>query len=62
MIVNYLNHKRLPKLANYLQCFLISAGLVVCLFYIEGNIDINLADEGFLWYGTIHTALGRVIN
>jgi hypothetical protein len=31
---------------------------VDCL--LQGNIGVNLADEGFLWYGTVQTALGKI--
>jgi len=29
-------------------------------FYLQNNIDINLADEGYLLYGVVQTAAGRV--
>ncbi len=39
---------------------LLAFSLTTFLFLLEGNIGLNLADEGSLWYGTIHTALGEV--
>jgi len=34
---------------------------VVAIFFIfRGNVGINPADEGFLWYGVIRTGLGEV--
>ena len=38
----------------------ISVILVSISFSLQGNIGINLPDEGFLWYGTIQTAQGDV--
>lgn len=43
-----------------IKVFLLSVALVTISFLLQGNIGINTADEGFLWYGTIHTALGEV--
>lgn len=39
---------------------LLATGLVAGLFFLQGHIDINLADEGFLWYGTQRTLVGEV--
>ena len=39
---------------------LLSGVLVVLVFLLQENVGFNLADEGFLWYGTIRTALGEV--
>lgn len=38
----------------------LSAVMVVLLFLLQGNTGFNLADEGFLWYGTIRTSVGEV--
>ena len=40
--------------------FVLSGVIVVLVFLLQGNAGFNLADEGFLWYGTIRTALGEV--
>ena len=34
--------------------------LVGISFWLQGNILINLADEGYLWYGTIRTGTGEI--
>lgn len=39
---------------------LLSLVLVGALFLLQGNIDLNLADEGFLWYGAVQTARGHI--
>ena len=28
--------------------------------WLQGDIGLNLADEGYLWYGAVHTAAGKV--
>jgi len=38
----------------------LSGVLVLLVFILQGNVGFNLADEGFLWYGTIRTALGEI--
>ncbi|MBD1878312.1 hypothetical protein [Coleofasciculus sp. FACHB-T130] len=55
--VSWLYFQRLPA---FLKVFLLAAALVTTSFILQSNIGINLGDEGFLWYGTIHTALGEV--
>ncbi|MBP1994433.1 hypothetical protein [Paenibacillus eucommiae] len=45
---------------TWLIAFFISSTLVGILFLLEGNVGINLADEGYLWYGAIQTAMGDV--
>jgi hypothetical protein len=40
---------------------LVLAGVLVILaLLLQGNVGFTLADEGFLWYGTIRTALGEI--
>ena len=38
----------------------LSALMVAFVFLLTGDTGFNLADEGFLWYGTIQTAIGQV--
>jgi hypothetical protein len=39
---------------------LIAFVCVAVIFWLKSRIGLNLADEGFRWYGTMHTALGEV--
>ena len=39
---------------------ILSALLVIVFFFLQGDVGLNIADEGFLWYGTIRTSLGEV--
>ncbi|MFF2092199.1 hypothetical protein [Paenibacillus sp. NPDC058174] len=34
--------------------------LVAIIFILQGRVGINLADEGYLWYGAVHTSIGEV--
>ena len=38
----------------------LAMALVVLSLLLQCNIGINLADEGFLWYGAIQTTSGQV--
>ena len=43
-----------------LKVALIASALVIFSLLLQGNIGLNLADEGYLWYGTVQTASGQV--
>ena len=45
---------------DVLVIVLLSLALAVACLLAQGNIDLNLADEGQLWYVTTRTALGDV--
>lgn len=40
--------------------WLISAGWAAAFLVYQGHVGFNIADEGFLWLGTIQTALGEI--
>jgi len=51
---------RFDRLRGFpLDAVLIAAACIVPYFFLF-RLGFNLADEGFLWYGTMHTALGEV--
>jgi hypothetical protein len=39
---------------------LLALTLAAALFFAQGWIGLDLSDEGFLWYGAVHTAHGEV--
>ena len=45
---------------GYVQCLAISAILVFLSFIFQHNLSLTFSDEGFLWYGSIETLLGKV--
>lgn len=51
-----INHNIIPNI----KIFLSASVLMIFSFYLQGNILIDLADEGFLWYGTWRTLLGDI--
>jgi hypothetical protein len=48
------------QMPNTLKVISLSFLIVLTSFLIYQNFGIGLADEGFLWYGMIRTALGEV--
>lgn len=46
--------------ATPLNLAVLSALLVIIFFIIQGNVGLDIADEGYLWYGTIRTSVGDV--
>ncbi len=48
------------KICNVIKVILLSSSLVIISFLLQYNIGLNLADEGYLWYGAIQTASGSV--
>src|SRR5438270_2589068 len=55
-----INWPRFKSQPTPLNLILLSAALVFIFFLLQGNVGFNIADEGFLWYGTVRTALGEV--
>ncbi|HLE17861.1 MAG TPA: hypothetical protein VI728_06220 [Syntrophales bacterium] len=53
-------HTRINSSKDIVKTAFIALALVGLSFWLQGNIGLNLADEGFLWYGTLHTADGQV--
>ncbi|RLC61316.1 MAG: hypothetical protein DRI01_08715 [Chloroflexi bacterium] len=49
-----------PLATEALKVTLLALGLVSLSLLLQGNIGINLKDEGFLWYGAVQTASGKV--
>lgn len=58
--MNSSNWYRQPSFHDFLKVVLLAAALVVLFYLLVGNVEIYLDDEGFLWYGTLRTALGDV--
>jgi hypothetical protein len=48
------------KIPDVFRIFLLAFLLVSAWCWLQGDILINQADEGFLWYGTVRTALGEI--
>ena len=39
---------------------LLAAGISIGWFFVDGDVGINLADEGYLWYGTVALRQGQM--
>ena len=50
----------MKKIPDWLYTAALSVCLIGITYIIQGNIDINLADEGYLWYGSLQTSIGQV--
>lgn len=48
-----------PQLTTQ-NLIVLSAVMIVLVYLVQGDVGFNTSDEGFLWYGTIRTALGEV--
>lgn len=48
-----------PELTTQ-NLIILSVVMVALVYLIQGNVDFNISDEGFLWYGTVRTTLGEV--
>ena len=48
-----------PSCNNWML-LLLSLIIVVALFFLQGSVGFNLADEGYLWYGAQRVILGEV--
>src|SRR3990172_9850386 len=45
---------------DIIKTALLAFGLVALSCWVQVDIGLNLADEGYLWYGTIQTVAGQV--
>ncbi len=43
-----------------LTTLLLASALVTASFVLQGNISLDLADEGFLWNGTLRIGQGKI--
>ena len=47
-------------ISDTIKVTLLSLTLVIISLFLQCNIGLNLADEGYLWYGAIQTASGKI--
>lgn len=48
------------NISDIVKVIILSSTLVIISFLLQYNIGLNLAEEGYLWYVAIQTALGQV--
>lgn len=48
------------KIPDWIYISGLSFILIGIMFIVQGHMGINLADEGYLWYGAIQTSIGEV--
>jgi hypothetical protein len=48
------------SIPDTIKVIFLSSALVIISFLLQYNIGLNLADEGYLWYGAIETASGQI--
>jgi hypothetical protein len=53
-------HKLLRENFHVVWLAVLTVALSVSWFLIDGNVKVNLADEGYLWYGTVAVRAGEV--
>ena len=59
-IVNTLDAHIGISTRDAIKIILLSILFVASSFFLQGNIDLNPADEGYLWYGAWRTSLGEI--
>jgi hypothetical protein len=54
-------HRRFDRWRDFpFEVVVIAFVCIAVTFWLKARLGLNLADEGFRWYGTLHTALGEV--
>lgn len=49
-----------PPLQTIAWCWILAVAIVVLNFALEGRLDINMADEGFFYYGVLRVRAGEI--
>ena len=50
----------IAEITTIIPTLFIAAMIVMIWFFLTYNIDLNLSDEGYLWYGTLCTVAGQI--
>lgn len=48
------------KTTDVLKITALASALSALVFFLGGHLELDIADEGYLWYGAVQTALGKV--